>query len=264
MISFFRNIRQKLLQQNRITRYLAYAIGEIFLVVIGILIALQVNNWNENRKDRIREQEILIQLESEFQSNLDQLDEKIEIRNLLVQSSMKLIEIIDSQSPVSPDTVIYYTSKTMIAPTFDPITNDLISAGKLQLLTNTRLKNLLSLWTSEVLQVTEDELSWRRIMNDQYFPFLIKSSSLRNLLSGYWNTNQINNILLDKQKQVGFSIPTNNELEKISELLEEDDFEDYLADCASWNTIINSQSETLRERIVEILTLIHEDLNRNQ
>jgi hypothetical protein len=174
MIKFFRHIRQKLLSQNRVTRYLAYAVGEILLVVMGILIALQVNNWNEYRKDRVKEREILIQLESEFQSNLDQLDEKIEIRNLLVHSSMKLLELIDSQSPVSPDTVIYYTGKTMIAPTFDPITNDLISAGKLQLLSNTRLKNLLSLWTSEVLQVTEDELSWRRIMNDQYFPFLIR------------------------------------------------------------------------------------------
>lgn len=50
MISFFRKIRQNLLSQHRVTRYLAYAIGEIFLVVIGILIALQVNNWNENRK----------------------------------------------------------------------------------------------------------------------------------------------------------------------------------------------------------------------
>ena len=260
MINLFRNIRQKLLSENRITRYIVYALGEILLVVIGILIALQVNNWNEYRKDRIQEREILIQLESEFKSNLDQLDEKIEIRNLLIESSMKLIEIIDTQDLVSPDTVIHYTSKTMIAPTFDPITNDLISAGKLQLLTNTRLKNILSLWTSEVLQVTEDEMSWRRIMNDQYFPFLIKYSSLRNLLSGYWNTNQIDNILLDKQKQVGFTIPTNKGVEKMSELLKEDDFEDYLADCATWNTIINSQSETLRIRILEILSLIREDL----
>jgi len=51
MLSFFRKIRQKLLSQNRVTQYLAYAIGEIILVVIGILIALQVNNWNENRKN---------------------------------------------------------------------------------------------------------------------------------------------------------------------------------------------------------------------
>ena len=59
MITFFRKIRQKLLQQNRVTRYLVYALGEIFLVVIGILIALQINNWNEQNKNRIFEREIL-------------------------------------------------------------------------------------------------------------------------------------------------------------------------------------------------------------
>jgi len=59
MISFFRKIRQKLLQQNRVTQYLTYAIGEIALVMIGILLALQVNNWNENRKARTFETEIL-------------------------------------------------------------------------------------------------------------------------------------------------------------------------------------------------------------
>lgn len=264
MISFFRKIRQSLLTQNRVTRYLAYAVGEILLVVIGILIALQVNNWNEYRKDRIQEREVLAQLESEFQSNLEQLDEKIAIRNKLIQSSMKLIEFIDSSDPISPDSIIFYTSNTLIAPTFDPIINDLISAGKLQLLTNKRLKNLLSLWTSEVLQVTEDEETWRRIMNDQYFPFLIKNSSLRNLLSSYWKSNQINTILLDKNRNVGFSIHLNSEPEKITALLKEDDFADYMADCATWNTIINSQSATLRERILEILTLIREDLNSRE
>ena len=52
MITLFRKIRQKLLQQNRITRYLAYAVGEIALVMVGILLALQVNTWNENRKNQ--------------------------------------------------------------------------------------------------------------------------------------------------------------------------------------------------------------------
>jgi len=50
MIKFFRRIRQQMLSQNRITKYLFYAIGEIFLVMVGILLALQVNNWNEERK----------------------------------------------------------------------------------------------------------------------------------------------------------------------------------------------------------------------
>ncbi len=49
MIKFFRNIRQNLLNEGKTTKYLKYAIGEIVLVVIGILIALQINNWNINR-----------------------------------------------------------------------------------------------------------------------------------------------------------------------------------------------------------------------
>ena len=60
MIKFFRNIRQNLLRENRFTRYLIYAIGEIILVVIGILIALQINNWNENRKEARFEKEIVV------------------------------------------------------------------------------------------------------------------------------------------------------------------------------------------------------------
>ena len=55
MIKFFRKVRQKLLAENKFSRYLVYAIGEIILVVIGILIALQINNWNESRKERIQE-----------------------------------------------------------------------------------------------------------------------------------------------------------------------------------------------------------------
>lgn len=66
MISFFHKIRQKLLHQNRVTRYLAYAVGEILLVVIGILIALQVNNWNENRKAQNQIKELLIALRSDL------------------------------------------------------------------------------------------------------------------------------------------------------------------------------------------------------
>jgi hypothetical protein len=50
MVKFFRNIRSRLLAEGKITNYIKYGIGEIVLVVIGILIALQINNWNENKK----------------------------------------------------------------------------------------------------------------------------------------------------------------------------------------------------------------------
>ncbi len=55
MIKFFRKIRKNILAENKFVQYLIYAFGEIFLVMIGILLALQVNNWNETRKDRLKE-----------------------------------------------------------------------------------------------------------------------------------------------------------------------------------------------------------------
>ena len=65
MIKFFRRIRQKLLEENRFSKYLLYAMGEIILVVIGILIALQINNWNEARKNSNNEQLYLINIRDE-------------------------------------------------------------------------------------------------------------------------------------------------------------------------------------------------------
>lgn len=51
MIKFFRKVRQKLLNENKFSKYLIYTIGEIVLLVIGILIALQINNWNEHQRN---------------------------------------------------------------------------------------------------------------------------------------------------------------------------------------------------------------------
>lgn len=77
MIKFFRKIRQNLIAEGKTTKYFKYAIGEIILVVIGILIALQINNWNEDLKNSKQEQEILTQLVAEYQSNYEQIEIKI-------------------------------------------------------------------------------------------------------------------------------------------------------------------------------------------
>lgn len=69
MISLFRKIRQSLLKQQKVTQYLAYAIGEIFLVVIGILIALQINTWNEERKTRQYELKMLKELKATLEKD---------------------------------------------------------------------------------------------------------------------------------------------------------------------------------------------------
>ena len=66
MIKFFRRIRQKMLSENKFSKYLLYALGEIILVVIGILIALQVNNWNEERRLRTTQKNYLTALRADI------------------------------------------------------------------------------------------------------------------------------------------------------------------------------------------------------
>ncbi len=73
MIKFFRHIRKSLLEQNNMGKYIKYAIGEILLVVVGILIALGINNWNENRKEQRIEHILLRKLQEENNLNLDVL-----------------------------------------------------------------------------------------------------------------------------------------------------------------------------------------------
>jgi len=73
MIKFFRHIRQKLLSENKFSKYLLYAIGEIVLVVIGILIALQINNWNNQRIEKNQQINILNRVLSDVQNDIQEL-----------------------------------------------------------------------------------------------------------------------------------------------------------------------------------------------
>lgn len=77
MIKFFRKIRQRLLTKNKFSKYVFYSIGEIVLVVIGILIALSINNWNEQQKINIQELIILKELKLSLESNKTILNTRI-------------------------------------------------------------------------------------------------------------------------------------------------------------------------------------------
>jgi hypothetical protein len=197
MIKFFRKIRQNLLSEGKTTKYLKYAIGEIILVVIGTLIALRINNWNESQKEQAQEQELLSQLQSEFQSNLEQLDQKTDLRNQMITASLKLLNTIDHPETRNSDSIVKYISLTAIGPTFDPIVNDINSSERIQLLQNSSLKENLARWTSEVIQVTEEEQAWIFIRNHNYMPMLAEHGITRNVLNQYWKDNVSGSFHLD-------------------------------------------------------------------
>lgn len=78
MIKFFRRLRLKLLGENKFAQYLSYAIGEIILVVVGILIALALNNWNQDRKERLLEVELLKEIHQDLSTSLLDLESGLE------------------------------------------------------------------------------------------------------------------------------------------------------------------------------------------
>ena len=85
MIKFFRKIRQQLLSEGKTGKYLKYAIGEIILVVIGILIALSINNWNENRKNKRQLHGYLISISKNIESDKTEISN---IKNLRIRHNL--------------------------------------------------------------------------------------------------------------------------------------------------------------------------------
>jgi hypothetical protein len=99
MISFFRKIRQTLLAKNKFGRYLIYALGEIILVVIGILIALQINNWNELKKARVYELKILNEIRGALIQDIKYSEYILEERiKSIDDESQALLKIIQQEN----------------------------------------------------------------------------------------------------------------------------------------------------------------------
>jgi hypothetical protein len=98
MIKFFRKFRQKLLSENKFSKYLIYAIGEIILVVIGILIALQINNWNEIQKRNDEERKLLHELIANLEQDINDHEVNIEFNRAVGRAADYIIESIESRT----------------------------------------------------------------------------------------------------------------------------------------------------------------------
>ena len=98
MIKFFRKIRQSLLAENKFSKYLIYAIGEIVLVVIGILIALQINNWKENRKNSIFERKVIRELSVDVSEDLKEMRSALDTLEKSQRSSIILEHLLENRT----------------------------------------------------------------------------------------------------------------------------------------------------------------------
>jgi hypothetical protein len=184
MLKLFRKIRQNLLSENKFRKYLIYAIGEIILVVIGILMALQINSWNQQRIENKQEIELLTSLKDEFQYNLRELEESIFINKKVTQSCIKLTELIRSDSINKvPERVDQLLVNIGGFKSFDArigISGEIVNSGKLNILKNDEIREQLGNWLT-ILDDCEEDILFRA---DNYtmnlMPFLMKRFPLAN------------------------------------------------------------------------------------
>lgn len=139
-----------MLTENKFSKYLLYAIGEIILVVIGILIALQVNNANETRKSNLELDKINHNLIQEFKSNKKALSSAMHQLKWTKNGGLEILSIIGNrENQFQEKDLDSLIEISVFWPTWKPtnfVLNDLKSSGKLSLLKNSKIKELLFEW----------------------------------------------------------------------------------------------------------------------
>jgi len=145
---------------NRPLKYARYAIGEIVLVVIGILIALAINNWNEERIEKRKEQSVLKSLHKTFSDNLENLNFVIDLSEISFHSSKQLLSLIQPNASGYSNTEIDSLVGDMINySTYDPSTgavDNIINSGRLNIIQKEDLKTNISNWSGMLSDTKKD------------------------------------------------------------------------------------------------------------
>lgn len=182
-MKLFRKIRRKALKNGKLKAYLVYALGEIALIVIGILIAWKINDLNEIRKNKIVELKIYDGLHDELNLNLKVLNSAIahyadEIQRL--EATINYVGLAPEQiSPEAKDTIIHLNYKEVNL--LDGALNSVISTTKFEIIDSDSLKKLITNYPTEVADFEIEGLIVRETVNTLK-PILEKHLSLSDLL----------------------------------------------------------------------------------
>jgi hypothetical protein len=177
MIKFFRHIRRSLIQKNQMGKYFKYAIGEIVLVVIGILIALQINNWNERKKEEAFEIEILQQIRANLIKDKLTLQDINTNYNNSLRASAKILNSDWSQQ--DQDSLKYWLGDIVQFDRFQPLSNayEVAKSKGIDLISNKQLRFLLgSYYDDEISRVQQSVKDIENAFSRDWVPILEQHS----------------------------------------------------------------------------------------
>ena len=179
----FRNIRRKLIVSGKFKNYLLYALGEILLIVIGILIAWKINNLNEIRKNRIVEIKIYESLYEELHTNLNVLDSTIVRYNnntLALENSLRYLGASIDLTQETKDLIVQVKFRNTNLR--NEALNSVNNTTKFEFLENDSLKELITGFPNEITVFNNQEIKIRNIVDNRLKPILEKHISLIDML----------------------------------------------------------------------------------
>jgi len=181
MIKFFRHIRQRLVTESKFSKYMIYAIGEIVLVVIGILIALSINTWNQGRQASHKEASYIVNLQTDLEEQLEYIEIQLEYEVKYFEVSNRLLDLFKKESTLTIDTASSKDLSTLTErKTFtkaDPTYQDLIATGNIGLIQDEYLRNELLSYYLELERINKIMLNNNALLIDEMFGLKIVHSA---------------------------------------------------------------------------------------
>jgi len=254
MIKFFRRIRQKLLSENKTGKYFKYALGEIVLVVIGIVIALQINNWNQQSIQNKSEQLALKNLKQDFEYNYSTLDSILtETRDNIKSQFLILNNTGNKRGKITKVEFNKALNRLADINEFYPrngYLDDLVNSGSLGILKNQELRNRLSTWNPVFnnIKTREKELETAR---DRVSVMIIQKGSWLNA-DAVSTTETVKNNSFPKS---GFEVDNRD-------LMNELEFENNTENIIYQNDKLTQSHRNGLILIIQILELLEQELKK--
>jgi hypothetical protein len=254
MLFFLRRKRKEEMIKKRVSRYLLYAIGEILLVVVGILIAIRIENWNQDQQERKLEIRYLENLKIDLSNDLIQLDYMIEVRQNKSNAALRLLSLSRGNTEITVEEFDKLIATTFLWQEFTPSRNtydELIHSGNFSIISSDSIKARLLDLKYLYDRAAQGKDHMRNIYDEYLYKTYYAIVSNHTLLDidQLQTTDQI---FIEENKSLLLS--------EISEILNNHAFTNGLQLAAANNRAMTKGYEFIRKEIKEILRMINEDI----
>lgn len=245
MSKIFRKIRQNSIGEGNLKGYLLYAIGEILLVMLGILLALQVNNWNQGRIEQQKELKALTDLSKEFKLNEERIRKKQQSRISIAPKLENYIRQVSVGKANYNSFKDFHSSQFMFGMTnpSNGVIDALISSGEIALISNDSLKYFLADWKNQMSNLYENE----QILWDSGITYIGLYSKTIPIPSHNWNDWN------DKKLELAFN-----------DLLSNVAYKNNLVGFEGVNKIVIEECNAILILFENILILLKKEINKHK